>query len=404
MIQTENTVTKDLLAKAEKSVLFTARRPEVVMERGEGMYLWDTDGKAYLDFVGGWAVASLGHSPAALREALARQSSTLVHASPGYYNKPMIEFAELLTSVSGMDKAFFASSGAEANESAIKLARKHGAANLNEAYKIITLTNGFHGRTLATMSATGKAHWEKLFAPKVDGFVHVPLNDLDACFAAVTNDTCAIMLELIQGEGGVHEVDEAYLYGLRKICDMYGMLLIFDEIQTGLGRTGKLFAYEHYGIKPDVLTIGKGIGGGFPLSAMLTMEKYDLFEPGDQGGTYSGAPLAMAAGHAVLQELLMLDLAGNAMRQGGYLAAKLAELAGSHPITNIRGKGLLLAFDVPEGAAAALSAICLREGLLVNAPGPSTIRLVPPLIVAQRHIDDMVRILQGAFEQLKAAA
>lgn len=402
MIQMEKSVTAALLETAEKSVLYTARRPGIVMERGEGMFLWDTEGKRYLDFVGGWAVTSLGHSPAALQEALSRQASTLVHASPGYYNKPMIQFAELLTSVSGMDKVFFASSGAEANESAIKLARKHGAVNMNGAYEIITLTNSFHGRTLATMSATGKPQWKELFAPKVDGFKHVPINDLDACFAAVTNHTCAIMVELVQGEGGIHAVDEAYLYGLRKVCDMYGMLLIFDEIQTGMGRTGKLFAYEHYDIKPDVLTLGKGIGGGFPLSAMLTIGKYDLFEPGDQGGTYSGQPLAMAAGYAVLQELLKRNLARNAAQQGSYLVNGLRELASDFAISSIRGKGLLLAFDVPEGAAAELAVICLREGLLINSPNPSTIRLVPPLIVAQRDIDEMLRILRHAFNQLKS--
>ncbi|OBZ12210.1 MULTISPECIES: aspartate aminotransferase family protein [Bacillales] len=402
MIQMENSVTAALLETAQKSVLFTARRPSIVMERGEGMHLWDTDGKRYLDFVGGWAVTSLGHSPAVLQEALSRQASTLVHASPGYYNKPMIEFAELLTSVSGMDKAFFASSGAEANESAIKLARKHGAVHMNGAYEIITLKNSFHGRSLAMMSATGKEQWKELFAPKVDGFKHVPINDLDACFAAVTNETCAIMVELVQGEGGVHAVDEAYLYGLRKMCDMYGMLLIFDEVQTGMGRTGKLFAYEHYGIMPDVITLGKGIGGGFPLSAMLTKSKYDLFEPGDQGGTYTGAPLAMAAGYAVLQELLEQNLASNAKTQGQYLTASLRNLSCEVPISNIRGKGLLLAFDVPEGTAPELAAICLQEGLLINALNASTIRLVPPLIVTQKDIDQMLSILFRAFGQLQA--
>lgn len=401
MIQMEKMKTEQLLETADKSVLFTAKRPNIVMERGKGMYMWDTDGNRYLDFVGGWAVASLGHSPAALQEALTHQSATLVHASPGYYNRPMIEFAELLTSVSGMDKAFFASSGAEANESAIKLARKHGAVNLDGAYEIITLTNSFHGRSLATMSATGKAQWKELFAPKVDGFKHVPINDLDACFAAVTNQTCAIMVELVQGEGGVHCVDEAYLFGLRKICDMYGMLLIFDEIQTGFGRTGKLFAYEHYGIQPDVMTLGKGIGAGFPLSAMLTKSKYDLFEPGEQGGTYTGSPLAMAVGYAVLTELLEQNLTNNAMLQGENIVSGLQELSREFPISEIRGKGLLLAFDVPEGAALDLAAICLREGLLINSPTPSTIRLVPPLIVTQKDCDEMLNILRRAFKQLK---
>lgn len=393
IVQPASNRTAELLNAAKKHILFTANRPDIVMASGEGMMLYDTDGNAYLDFIGGWAVNSLGHSPAALREALAKQAATLVHASPGFYNEPQAEFAELLCSVSGMDKAFFTSTGAEANESAVKLARKHGALHLDGAYEIITLKNGFHGRTLAMMSATGKAQWEPLFAPKVDGFAHVPINDLDACFAAVTNNTCAIMVELVQGEGGVHELSEAYLYGLRKICDMYGILLIFDEVQTGLGRTGKLFAYQHYGIQPDILTLGKGIGAGFPLSAMLTKEKYDLFQPGDQGGTYTGQPLGMAAGLAVLRELLGRDLTASADVHGRYLKNKLEELAAGLPVANIRGKGLLLAFDVPEGIAPELAAACLAEGLLVNAPNATTIRLMPALIVERKHIDEMAAIL-----------
>lgn len=392
------------IASAEASplgrhLLFTANRPEIVMERGQGMCLYDTEGREYLDYNGGWAVNCLGHSPAALQQALARQAGELVHASPAFYNKPQLELAAKLTAVSGMDKAFFASSGAEANESAIKLARKHGQVNLNGAYEIITLANGFHGRTLATMSATGKERWKPLFSPKVVGFRHVPINDLDACFAAVTNNTCAIMLELVQGEGGVHAADEAYLYGLRKICDMYGILLIFDEVQTGFGRTGKLFAFEHYGIKPDVLTLGKGIGGGFPLSAMLTTERFDLFEPGDQGGTYTGQPLAMAAGLAVLQELLDRDLTGNAERQGQYLKEGLARLSKRLPIRNVRGKGLLVAFDVPEGSAPALVSRCMAKGALLNAPSDSVIRLMPPLIVEREHTDRMLAVLAEALEE-----
>lgn len=391
---------EQLLEKAQQALLFTTHRPDIVLEHGEGIYVWDTDGKQYLDFVGGWAVNCLGHSPAVLHKALSAQSSQLVHASPAYYNKPMIEFAELLTRESGMDKVFFCSSGAEANESAIKLARKHGMLNMNGAHEIITLQNSFHGRTLATMSATGKPQWEALFSPKVNGFKHVPINDLDACFAAVTNHTCAIMLELVQGEGGVNAVDESYLYGLRKICDMYGMLLIFDEVQTGVGRTGKLFAYEHYGLKPDIMTLGKGIGGGFPLSAMLTLAKHDIFEPGDQGGTYSGGPLAMAAGHAVLTEVLSRGLADNAERQGQYLTSCLHELAHSCPLTNIRGMGLLVAFDVPEGMAPQIAELCMSEGLLVNAPRPATIRLMPPLIVEEKHIDAMIGTLRLVLSQL----
>ncbi|MDQ0061059.1 aspartate aminotransferase family protein [Paenibacillus harenae] len=401
---TETTQTNGLLAEADKSILFTTKRPHIIMERGEGMYMWDTEGKRYLDFIAGWAVNALGHSPAVLRDALAKQSATLVHASPAFYNKPMIQFAELLTNISGMDKAFFASSGAEANESAIKLARKHGAIRMNGAYEIITVTNGFHGRTLAMMSATGKPEWETLFAPKVDGFKHVPINDLDACFAAVNNHTCAIMLELIQGEGGVNAVDEAYLYGLRKICDMYGMPLIIDEIQTGLGRTGKLFAYEHYDIKPDILTLGKAIGGGFPLSAMLTTDKYDIFEQGNQGGTYTGSPLAMAAGHAVVQEIVASNLARNAELQGRYLKSKLQQLSSELPVSGIRGKGLLIAFDVPQGLGPKLVDECQDNGLLINALKSSVIRLMPALIVTREDIDGMIAILHRAFNKLLTSA
>ncbi|MEK3881907.1 acetylornithine/succinylornithine family transaminase [Paenibacillus sp. PL2-23] len=392
--------TDELLAAAKQHILFTANRPDIVMARGEGMMIYDTEGKGYLDFIGGWAVNSLGHSPAVLQEALARQASQLVHASPGFYNEPQVKFAELLCQVSGMDKVFFASTGAEANESAVKLARKHGALHLDGACEIITLTNSFHGRTLAMMSATGKPQWGPLFAPKVDGFIHVPINDLDACFAAVTNRTCAIMVELVQGEGGVHALSEAYLYGLRKICDMYGILLIFDEVQTGLGRTGKLFAYEHYGIQPDILTLGKGIGAGFPLSAMLTKARFDLFQPGDQGGTYTGQPLGMAAGLAVLQELLERDLAASADKHGHELISRLEELTATYPITDVRGKGLLIAFDVPEGMAPKLASACMERGLLINATRASTIRLMPALIVQTQHIEAMVSILRLAFDHL----
>ncbi|MCU6710361.1 acetylornithine/succinylornithine family transaminase [Paenibacillus sp. J5C_2022] len=399
MIHVQEVATVDWLNEAKKNVLSTAVRPEIIMERGEGMHIWDTCGNKYLDFVGGWAVNCLGHSPQVLQQALANQAGTLVHASPAYYNKPMLEFSAQLTEVSGMDRVFFASSGSEANESAIKLARKHGAVHLNGAYEIITLQGSFHGRTLATMSATGKQHWKPLYAPKVDGFRHVPINDLDACFAAVNNNTCAIMVEPVQGEGGVHPLDEAYLYGLRKICDMYGMLLIFDEIQTGMGRTGKLFAYEHSGIKPDIITLGKGIGGGFPLSAMLTLEKHNLFQPGEQGGTYCAQPLAMAAGLAVLQELLKRNLSANAAAQGHYLIRRLTELSSELPIRNIRGQGLLIAFDLPEGMAPVVTGLCMDKGLLLNAPSPSTIRLMPPLIVKEAHIDEMLAIASDAMNE-----
>ena len=392
--------TRELLAEAKRSILFTTVRPEVVMEKGEGLYLWDTDGKKYLDFVGGWAVTSLGHSPAVIAKALARQSKVLVNASPSFLNIPMIEYARLLVNRSCFDRVFFASSGAEANEGAIKLARKYGSLYRDGAFEIITTVNSFHGRTLATMSATGKKKWENLFEPKVPGFIHVPLNDFAALKAAVNSRTCAVMLEPIQGEGGVFEVDSDYIQQLRQLCDEQGILLIFDEVQTGLARTGKLFAYQHYGVEPDVMTLAKGIGGGFPLAALLVKERFNIFEAGDQGGTYSGQPLAMAVGLAVMQEVLEKNLVDNAAMQGEYIQKKLRELAARFRLTNIRGKGLLLAFDLPTEQGAEVVAACLRQGLLVNSPQPATIRLMPALIVNTAEIDWMTEILANVLQEV----
>lgn len=392
--------TRELLAEAKRSILFTTVRPEVVMEKGEGLYLWDTDGKKYLDFVGGWAVTSLGHSPAVIAKALARQSKVLVNASPSFLNIPMIEYARLLVNRSCFDRVFFASSGAEANEGAIKLARKYGSLYRDGAFEIITTVNSFHGRTLATMSATGKKKWKTLFEPKVPGFIHVPLNDFAALKAAVNSRTCAVMLEPIQGEGGVFEVDFDYIRQLRQLCDEQGILLIFDEVQTGLARTGKLFAYQHYGVEPDVMTLAKGIGGGFPLAALLVKERFNIFEAGDQGGTYSGQPLAMAVGLAVMQEVLEKNLVDNAAMQGEYIQKKLRELAARFQLTNIRGKGLLLAFDLPTEQGAEVVAACLRQGLLVNSPQPATIRLMPALIVNTAEIDWMTEILANVLQEV----
>ena len=392
--------TRELLAEAKRSILFTTVRPEVVMEKGEGLYLWDTDGKKYLDFVGGWAVTSLGHSPAVIAKALARQSKVLVNASPSFLNIPMIEYARLLVNRSCFDRVFFASSGAEANEGAIKLARKYGSLYRDGAFEIITTVNSFHGRTLATMSATGKKKWKNLFEPKVPGFIHVPLNDFAALKAAVNSRTCAVMLEPIQGEVGVFEVDFDYIRQLRQLCDEQGILLIFDEVQTGLARTGKLFAYQHYGVEPDVMTLAKGIGGGFPLAALLVKERFNIFEAGDQGGTYSGQPLAMAVGLAVMQEVLEKNLVDNAAMQGEYIQKKLRELAARFQLTNIRGKGLLLAFDLPTEQGAEVVAACLRQGLLVNSPQPATIRLMPALIVNTAEIDWMTEILANVLQEV----
>ena len=249
------------------------------------------------------------------------------------------------------------------------------------------------------MSATGKRQWEQLFEPKVSGFKHVALNDIEAIERAISKQTCAIMLELVQGEGGVHAVDSAYLHRLREICDANGLMLIFDEIQTGIGRTGKMFAYEHYGVQADVMTLGKGIGGGFPLSAMLTTDAFDIFDAGDQGGTYSGQPLAMAVGLAVVNEVIQRELSLNAEIQGNYMLERLHQLAPSFQLSHIRGIGLLLAFDLPADKGSELVSECLKEGLLINSPNPKTIRLMPPLIVTRDEIDHMLLLLGHALDR-----
>lgn len=390
-LKSENT--KELLNEANKSILFTTNRPSIVIDHGEGVYLWDTEVKSYLDFMGGWAVTCLGHCPKVLTEALIDQCTTLINSSPSYYNKPMIKLAKLLTDNSCFDRVFFASSGSEANEGAIKLARKYGAKFLNGAYEIITAVNSFHGRTLATMSATGKEAWSNLYEPKVPGFKHVLINDLDSLKASITPNTCAIMFEPIQGEGGVHELHEDYVKTLSSICKEKGILLIFDEVQTGLGRTGELFAYQRYGVEPDIMTLAKGIGGGYPLSALLTKESLNIFEPGDQGGTYSSQPLGMAAGLAVVSEIINKDLSHNAKVQGEYIIEKLNEIKDRYGLKNIRGKGLLLAFDLPESKGKEIAEKCLEEGLLLNSPRPSTIRLMPPLIITHEDTDAMFDIL-----------
>ncbi|WP_315067754.1 acetylornithine/succinylornithine family transaminase [uncultured Clostridium sp.] len=392
--------TKEFLEEANKSILFTTKRPDIVMERGEGVYLWDTEGKSYLDFMGGWAVTALGHCPKVLTEALINQSKILINASPSYYNKPMIEFSKLLTDNSCFDRVFFTNSGSEANEGAIKLARKYGAKFLNGAYEIITAVNSFHGRTLATMSATGKKIWEDLYEPKVPGFKHVPLNDLEAIKTAIASNTCAIMFEPIQGEGGVNELDKNYIKALSNICKEHKILLIFDEVQTGLGRTGRLFAYEHYQVEPDIMTLAKGIGGGYPLSALLVKEEFNIFEPGDQGGTYSAQPLGMAAGLAVVGEIINKNLAHNANIQGEYIIKRLNKIKDKYKLTNIRGKGLLLAFDIPEDKGSEIVEECLNAGLLINSPRPSIIRLMPPLIITENDTDKMLNILCSVLDKV----
>lgn len=392
--------TKDYLEAAERSLLFVAPRPSVVMASGRGIRLTDTEGNEYLDFVGGWAVTCLGHSPEAIRKALVAQSELLVNASPSFLNKPMIELADLLAEVSGLQRVFLASTGAEANEGAIKLARKYGALCLNGAYEIVTTLKGFHGRTLATMSATGKEQWKSLFEPKTPGFIHVPWDNAEALERAVGERTCAVMLEPIQGEGGVNVPSPGYLERVREFCTRRRILLVLDEIQTGIGRTGKLFCFEHTGARPDIMTLAKGLGGGFPISAMLAREELNVFDAGDQGGTYCGQPLGAAVALSVLREVIDRDLPGAADRMGRYLASGLGRLVSSCGIRDIRGMGLLVAFDLPEPVGKEAVDACRNLGLLVNSPQPASLRLMPPLIVGRPEIDEAVQILERALLQV----
>jgi acetylornithine/N-succinyldiaminopimelate aminotransferase len=369
-------------------------RPPVTMVSGHGAWLLDNHGKRYLDFVQGWAVNCLGHSPKAVADAIAAQARTLISCSPAFYNAPMMQLATRLTQHSGLHKVFFACSGAEANEGAIKLARKWGALHRDGAFEIITLQNSFHGRTLAAMSASGKPQWQDLFEPKVPGFRKVPINDLAAVAAAINRNTVAVMLEPVQGEAGVIPADIEYLQALRELTRAHGILLILDEIQTGIGRTGTLFAYQRAQILPDILTLGKGLGGGVPLAALVAHRDVSCFDRGDQGGTFSGNPLTAAAGCAVMEQVLQPGFLENVRALGAYFRARLATLANQLALGNVRGEGLLLALEIPAGNATAIAARAFDKGLLINAPRDNVLRFMPALNVSRDEIEQAIALLQ----------
>jgi len=377
----------------DNALMEVTERPPQTMVSGSGSWLFDNDGKRYLDFVQGWAVNCLGHAPALIAEAITQQAQTLISCSPAYYNAPMLTLAKLLADSSGLDKVFFAGSGAEANEGAIKLARKWGGKYRGGAFEIITLQNSFHGRTLATMSASGKPQWEPLFEPKVPGFTKVPINDIDAVIAAINANTVAVMLEPIQGEAGVVPARLEYLQALRKLTKEKNILLILDEVQTGIGRTGKLFAFEHAGILPDIMTLGKGLGGGVPLAALLARRDVCCFDSGDQGGTFSGNPLMTAIGCAVIGEISRPEFLREVASNGDYLRAQLQKLSAEFSLGEVRGTGLLLGLDIPQANAGAIAAAAFANGLLINAPRANILRFMPALNVSKVEIDAMINIL-----------
>ncbi|VFR17351.1 Acetylornithine aminotransferase [plant metagenome] len=387
-----------------QSLMEITQRPDIVFVRGHGSWLVDESGKRYLDFVQGWAVNCLGHSPAPVAQAVADQASTLVNPSPAFYNVPSIELALRLTGASCFDQVFFANSGAEANEGAIKLARKYGQKYRNGAYKIITFNHGFHGRTLATMSASGKPGWDTLFAPQVEGFPKAELNDLESVRALIDDETVAVMLEPVQGEAGVIPASVEFMQGLRALTAERGLLLIVDEVQTGMGRTGTMFAYQHYGVEPDIMTLGKGIGGGVPLAALLAREEVCVFKHGDQGGTYNGNPLMTAAGVAVFDALAAHGFLASVRERADQLRDGLLALSEKWDMEGERGLGLLRALKLKrdEGPAIVERARALApEGLLLNAPRPNLLRFMPALNVSADEIVLMLDMLDDVVAGLR---
>lgn len=383
--------------KSADALMFITTRPDVVFVRGEGSWLYDTEGCRYLDFIQGWAVNCLGHSPRLIVDALSVQAARVINVSPAYYNEPMLRLSACLAQLSGMEKVFFANSGAEANEGAIKLARKWGSLQKNGAFEILTFEHSFHGRTLATMSASGKPQWEKLYAPKVAGFRKLPMNDIGAVRAAIGPPTAAVMLEPIQGESGVVPFTEEFLRELRALTLDAGVLLIFDEIQTGIGRTGKMFCWEHTGVQPDIMTLAKGLGGGVPLAALVAKETVCCFEPGDQGGTFNGNPLMTAVGLAIVGEISQPAFLAQVRENGDYLAGQLRALSKELCLGEVRGQGLLVALELGRPVGSQVADAALARGLLLNSPRPASLRFMPALNITRTEIDAMLAILREAI-------
>jgi acetylornithine/N-succinyldiaminopimelate aminotransferase len=387
-----------------ESLLYITNRPPLVFTEGDGMWMTDHQGKRYLDWLQGWAVNCLGHSPQCIQAALTEQAKKIINPSPAFYNEPSLKLASMLTSHSCFDRVFFANSGAEANEGAIKLARKWGKLHPNKSnqhrYEIITFNHSFHGRTLATMSASGKAGWDTMFAPQVPGFPKAELNDLASVEALINDKTVAVMLEPVQGEGGVIPASREFMQGLRALTKAKDILLIVDEVQAGMGRTGKLFAYQLSDIEPDIMTLGKGIGGGVPLAALLCTEAVAVFEPGDQGGTYNGNPLMTAVGIAVLETLIAPGFMQSVIDKGNYLKAGLLKLSEQHDLEGERGEGLLRALKLgsPIGGKIVEIARDLEPvGLLLNSPRPDLLRFMPALNLSTEEIDLMLSLLSDVI-------
>jgi acetylornithine/N-succinyldiaminopimelate aminotransferase len=385
----------ELMALSDKYIMETYRRFPIVLVRGSGARVWDSNGKEYLDFVAGIAVCSLGHSHPKVVEAIKKQVEILTHVSNLYYSEPQIRFARMLVENSFADKVFFCNSGAEANEAAIKLARKYAHENMaGGKYELITMIDSFHGRTLATVTATGQTKFQIGFSPLPEGFKYIPFNDIPALEDAISDKTCGIMLEPIQGEGGIKIPDDQYLNKVRKICDDRGILMILDEVQVGMGRTGALFAYEHHKIKPDIVTLAKAVGNGFPVGVMMTSDRIaSAFQPGNHASTFGGNPLAMAASLATMENILNHGILENVIKVGGYFLKRLHELKSRYAaIKDIRGRGLIIGMELTfEGAGIVKE--CMDKGLLINCTGGNVLRFVPPLVITEKDVDVAVDVL-----------
>ena len=397
------------IEKEKQFYMGTVRRQPVVIERGQGTRVWDTDGKEYLDFTAGWAVDCLGHSAPVMVKAISEQAAILIQTSNQFYTLPQLQLVEWLVKNSCLDKVFLCNSGAEANEGAIKLARKYGRENRNGAVEIITAMDSFHGRTLGALAATGNANYQANFQPLMTGFVHVPFGDIEAIKAATHAGTCAVMLEPVQGEGGVISPPEGYLKAVRQWCDEQGILLILDEIQTGVGRLGTMWGYEQFGIEPDVMTIAKAMGGGVPIGAFLCKDACDVLRPGDHGSTYGGNALTCAASYAVLNHVKEEGLVEHGRLMGERLKSRLEEVKARHEpsIKEVRGMGLLLAVEFYEAISGELVTSCNAGGLLLNPVRPNAVRFMPPLNISEAEVDIAVdrfeRSLENALQRIEKA-
>jgi predicted acetylornithine/succinylornithine family transaminase len=391
----------DWLELDGKYIMHTVNRVPVTLVRGEGARVWDDGGREYLDFVAGWAVNCLGHCHPVIADAVTEQARTLIQVSGQFNSIPQVKLAQLLVENSCLDKVFICNSGAEANEGAVKLARRYGALKLNGAHEVITATNSFHGRTLMMTTASGQDKFHKPYAPLPTGFRYVAYNDIEAIKAATNSNTCAVMLEPVQGESGVNIPDDAYLAEVRAWCDERGILLILDEVQTGIGRIGTLFGYQEYGIEPDIMSLAKGLGSGVPIGAFLAKEHAAVFAPGEHGSTFGGNPLTSAVAHAVVSYVIENDVPANARQVGAYLVNRLETLKERHPsVVEIRGRGLLTAIEFSEEIGQEALRACLGRGLLVNAVKPNALRFMPPLIIGGAEVDEAIEKLDGALTDI----